>query len=77
MHVGDTITKTVRKYDTSSYTLILERDWLEHMGFTPEEIASGEIDVVFKAEISANKHIPYIGMGRPVNKKACDAADLL
>ena len=77
MHVGDIITKTVKKYDTSSFTLILERDWLEHMGFTEKELAGGEIDVVFKAEVSANRHIPYVGMGRRANKSERDAEDVL
>lgn len=65
MHVGDTITKKVNKSISGSFLVVLDRDWLQFCGFTEKELANGEIDIVFKAEVSEHKKIPYIGFGKP------------
>ena len=68
MNVNDVQTKTIKSVTSGSFAPVLERDWLEYLGYTKEELASGEIKVVFKAEISEHKKFHYIGIGKPSNK---------
>jgi hypothetical protein len=46
----------------------LEKEWLEYLGYSQKEIDGDEIVVVFKAEISDRRKIPFIGLGRPVEQ---------
>lgn len=68
MHVGDVTTKAAKK-PNNSFMIILEKDWLEYIGFTEKELAGNEIEIVFKAEISEHKKFPFIGFGKPEAKK--------
>lgn len=65
MNVNDITTKKVRSQTSGSFSPIFERDWLEYLGYTKDELASGEIEMVFKAEVSDHKKFRYIGVGRP------------
>lgn len=76
MHVGDVTTKAAKK-PNNSFMIILEKDWLEYIGFTEKELSGNEIEIVFKAEISEHKHFPFIGFGKPETKKSKDARDML
>jgi hypothetical protein len=64
MHVGDITTKVAKK-PNSSFMIILEKDWLQYLGFTDKELDGDEIEIVFKAEISDHKKFAYIGFGKP------------
>lgn len=78
VNVNDVQTKTVKAQSSGSYSPVLERDWLEFLGYTKEELDSGEIIFVVKAEISEHKKFHYIGIGKPSDyKKLKDARDLL
>lgn len=63
MHVGDITTKIARK-PNNSFMVILEKDWLEYLGFTEKELEGSEIEIVFKAELSEHKKFKYIGFGK-------------
>ena len=77
MHVEDVTTKPVKK-NGSSFIVILEKDWLQYIGFTEKELDGNEIEIVFKAEISEHKKFPYIGFGKPnQSKKQKDTKDML
>ena len=65
VNVNDVQTKTVKAVTSGSYAPVLERDWLEYLGYTEAELKSGEIQLVFKAEISDHKKFRFIGIGKP------------
>lgn len=65
MNLGDITTKTIKMSASGSYLVVFERDWLEAVGYSQAEIESGEIEMVFKCEISPTKKLVYIGCGKP------------
>jgi hypothetical protein len=69
MRTGDIITFRAKRNASGSFQKILEKDWLLHVGFTEKELEADEIELVAKFEVSEHKHLPFIGIGRPVVKK--------
>jgi hypothetical protein len=68
MQIGDVKTITIKRSPSGSFLKILEKEWLEYLGYSQKEIDGDEIAVVFKAEISDRRKIPFIGLGRPVEQ---------
>lgn len=63
MELGDIQSKTTWKVGASC-GIVLEKDWLMFLGFTEEEIETGQVALVFKAEQSEKHKHPFIGFGK-------------
>lgn len=68
MQIGDVKTITIKRSPSGSFLKILEKEWLDYLGYSQKEIEGDEIEVVFKAEVSEKKKIPYLGFGKPIKK---------
>jgi hypothetical protein len=69
MNVGDIATVKLKLQSNGVYVKAIEKEWLKYLGFSDEEIEGGEIELVFKAEISDHKKFNYIGFGKSSGKK--------
>ena len=65
MHVGDIATVKIKLQSNGVYVKAIEKEWLVYLGFSEKEIDSGEVELVFKAELSDHKKFKYIGFGKP------------
>lgn len=69
MREGDVITITIKKNSANgNFYKIFEYDWLKYVGYDDEDLKKDELLLVFKAERSEKKKLPYIGFGRPVEQ---------
>lgn len=67
MQVGDISTITIKKNPANgNFPKVIEREWLEFLGYSQKEIDGEEISLVFKAEVSDRKKLKFIGFGKPI-----------
>ena len=65
MKEGDITTIVVKRSPSGVFLKAIEKEWLQYLGFTDDELATDSVELVFKADVSGNKGIKYIGFGKP------------